>query len=105
MQLLELRSGAFIAELVDESVSCEPEQAPSVAQEGSTAEVSSSGVPRYPAQKRRRPRASVTVATSDDEDDHGMRKKSGRISLDEPLDPAIAAALRASEEDGTFEDI
>jgi hypothetical protein len=52
---------------------------------------------RYPAQKRRRPRASVTVATSDDEDDHGMRKKSGRISLDEPLDPAI--------EDGTFEDI
>ena len=40
----------------------------------------------------------MTVATtSDDEDDHGMRKKSGRISLDEPLDPAI--------EDGTFEDI
>jgi hypothetical protein len=60
-------------------------------------EGSSIGVPRYPAQKRRRPRASTTVATSDDEDDHGMRKKSGRISLDEPLDPAI--------EDGTFEDI
>ena len=100
MQLLEMRSGAFIAELVDESVSCEPEQAPSVAQEGSTAGVyegSSIGVPRYPAQKRRRPRASTTVATSDDEDDHGMRKKSGRISLDEPLDPVI--------EDGTFEDI
>jgi len=60
MQLLEMRSGAFIAELVDESVSCEPEQAPSVAQEGSTAGVyegSSIGVQRYPAQKRRRPRA------------------------------------------------
>ena len=53
MQLLEMRSGAFIAELVDESVSCEPEQAPSVAQEGSTAGVyegSSVGVPRRAAE-------------------------------------------------------
>jgi hypothetical protein len=48
----------------------------------------------------------VTVATSDEEDDRGMRKKSGRISsLDEPLDPEIAAALEASEEDGTFDDV
>ena len=109
MQLLESRSGAFNAVPVNGSDFGEPEQASSVAHESYTAGVyegSSSGVPRYPAQKRRRPVPSVTVATSDADDDHGMCMKSRRISsLDEPLDPEIAAALQASEEDGTFEDV
>jgi hypothetical protein len=109
MQLVELRSGAFTAVPADGSEFGEQEQGLADANNSSTAGVyegSSSCVPRYLAPKRRRPRPAKTIATSEDEDDKGMRTKSGRISsLDEPLDPEIAAAILASEEDGTFEDV
>ena len=104
LQLLELRSGAFNAEPADGSDSGFPDQAyvpqhPPYAYEGS-----SSGVPRYPPQKRRNASMRVTASDDDDDnDDHAMCKKDHGISSDEPLDPEIVAALQTAEENDEFE--
>jgi hypothetical protein len=61
-------------------------------------------VPRYPAQKRRYP-PQKNAYSDVNGDDHVMHKKDGGRYLDEPLDPEVAAALKACEENDTFDDV
>ena len=113
--MLEQRSGAFNAEQTDDGESGFVEQeAPTVPKpspgfSSGIYEGSSNGVPRYPPQKRRNAPLRVTTSDDDDNDDDidmqkkGMHKKDSRMSLDDPLDPEIAAALQACEEEDAYD--
>ena len=115
MQLLEERSGAFNAEqtdggdsgLVEEEAPTVPEPSPGFS--SGVYEGSSNGVPRHPPQKRRQVALRVTTSDDDDNDDDrdmhkkAMHKKDSRMSLDDPLDPEIAAALQACEEEDAYD--
>ena len=102
--MLERRSGQFNTEQAATSDSGSPEEAYVPQHSPYAYEGSSSGVPRYPPQKRRYP--SQKIADLDvNGDDHVMHKNDGGRSLDEPLDPELAAALKACEENDNFDDV